>query len=211
MNGRASDYRDANGSLLFAQVSGIGRANGIEAIGAPVAAGRQAVLGWQMAIAAAIGEAGVSTVAYVPDARLRGVVDALGEERPQLRTLTREEECIAYACGHILAGARAVVMMQCSGLGNALNALGSLCLPYGVGVPIILSMRGTLGERNPSQVPMGRATPALLAALSIQAFPVTDPARAGIIAAGALELAFSTGTGAAVVLDASLGGGREAV
>ena len=53
-----------------------------------------------------------------------------------------------------------MVMMQCSGLGNALNAIGSLCLPYGIGVPMILSMRGTLGEANPSQVPMGRATPA---------------------------------------------------
>jgi sulfopyruvate decarboxylase subunit alpha len=179
--------------------------------GASVAAQRHAVLDWQVEIAASIREAGVSTVAYVPDARLRGIVDALGEEGPRLRTLTREEECIAYSCGHVLAGARAVVMMQCSGLGNALNAIGSLCLPYGVGVPIILSMRGTLGERNPSQVPMGRATPALLAALSIQSFPVAEPARAGSTTAGALELAFSTGTGAAVVLDASLGGGREAV
>jgi sulfopyruvate decarboxylase TPP-binding subunit len=57
---------------------------------------------------------------------------------------------------------------------------------------------------------MGRATPALLAALEIQAFTVTDPGRAGATTAGALELAFSTGTCAAVVLDASLGGGREA-
>src|SRR5436190_19302649 len=101
--------------------------------GAPFAVRKGALLGWQVEIAAAIREAGVSTVAYVPDARLRGIVDALGEEGPRLRTLTREEECIAYSCGHVLAGARAVVMMQCSGLGNALNAIGSLCLPYGVG------------------------------------------------------------------------------
>jgi sulfopyruvate decarboxylase TPP-binding subunit len=103
-----------------------------------------------------------------------------------------------------------MVLMQCSGLGNCLNAVGSLCVPYGIGVPIILSMRGTLGERNPSQVPMGRATPSLLAALEIQAFPVADPERARATTAGAMELAFSTGTCAAVVLDASLGGGREA-
>ncbi len=168
------------------------------------------MLDWQVQVADAIREADVDAVAYVPDARLRGIVDALGEEPPKLRTLTREEECIAYACGYLLAGGRAAVMMQCSGLGNCLNAVGSLCVPYRVGVPIILSMRGTLGERNPSQVPMGRATPALLAALDIQAFPVNDPERAGAIAAGVLELAFSTGTSAALVLDASLGGGREA-
>jgi sulfopyruvate decarboxylase alpha subunit len=179
--------------------------------GAPIAAQmRAAVLDWQAQIAHAIRDADVSAVAYVPDARLRGIVDALGEGHPRLRTLTREEECIAYAAGHLLAGGRAVVLMQCSGLGNCLNAVGSLCLPYGIGVPMILSMRGTLGERNPSQVPMGRATPALLAALEIQAFTVTDPERAGATTAGTLELAFSTGTCAAVVLDASLGGGREA-
>lgn len=170
-----------------------------------------APLDWQRQIAEAIREGGVETVAYVPDARLRGIVDALGEGGPRLRILTREEECIAYACGQIAAGARAVVLMQCSGLGNALNVLGSLCLPYGLGVPMVLSMRGTLGEANPSQVPMGRATPALLAAVAIQAFPLDDPDRAGRTMTGVLELAFGTGTGAAVVLDATLGGGREAV
>jgi sulfopyruvate decarboxylase TPP-binding subunit len=58
---------------------------------------------------------------------------------------------------------------------------------------------------------MGRATPALLDALGIQAFVVVDPERAGSVTAGALTLGFSTGTGAAVILDPALGGGREAV
>ena len=71
--------------------------------------------------------------------------------------------------------------------------------------------RGTLGEANPSQVPMGRATPAILDALDIQAFNLSDPAQATAMTEGALTLAFSTGTGAAVVLDAILGGGREAI
>jgi sulfopyruvate decarboxylase subunit alpha len=169
------------------------------------------VLDWQRAIAAALREAGVDTIAYVPDARLRGIVAALADDGPRVRILTREEECIAYAAGHGAAGRRAVVLMQCSGLGNALNALGSFALPYGIGVPLILSMRGTLGETNPAQVPMGRATPALLGALAIQAFSLTDPDRAGATVAGALALGFGTGTGAAVILEPELGGGREAV
>ena len=169
------------------------------------------VLAWQGEIAQAIEQAGVDAVAYVPDARLRGIVEALSDDGPRLRTLTREEECIAFACGLLAAGARPVVLMQCSGLGNALNALGSLCLPYGLGLPMVLSMRGTLGEGNPAQVPMGRATPALLDAVSVQAFTLVDPGRAGQMMAAAIELAFRTGTGAAVVLDALLGGGREAI
>jgi sulfopyruvate decarboxylase subunit alpha len=168
-------------------------------------------LDWQSRIADAIRAAGVETVAYVPDARLRGIVSALeAYDVPRLRILTREEECLAYACGHLAAGRRAMVLMQCSGLGNALNTLGSLCLPYGLGVPMVVSMRGTLGEGNLAQVPMGRATPAILGALDIQAFTLVDPERAGAITAGALELAYRTGTGAAVILDPILGGGREA-
>ncbi len=169
-----------------------------------------APLSWQRQIAEAIVEADVGVVAYVPDARLRGIVAVLADGATSMRALTREEECLAYAAGRLAAGERALVMMQCSGLGNALNAIGSLCQPYGLGVPMIVSMRGTLGEGNPSQVPMGRATPALLEAVDVQAFTLSDPARAKAVTEGMLTLAFATGTGAAVVLDASLGGGREA-
>jgi sulfopyruvate decarboxylase alpha subunit len=169
-------------------------------------------LPWQREIAHAIQRAHVDAVAYVPDARLRGIVEALADGDAagvQIRILTREEECIAYACGRLAAGGRPIVMMQCSGLGNALNALGSLSLPYGLGLPMVVSMRGTLGEGNPAQVPMGRAAPALLAAVSVQAFPLADPVRAHETMSGVMELAFRTGTGAAVVLEPALGGGRE--
>ena len=72
-----------------------------------------------------------------------------------LRTLTREEECFGYAAGYRAAGGMPLVLLQCSGLGNAINAIGSLVVPYGLGFPVVLSMRGTLGERNPSQMPLG--------------------------------------------------------
>jgi sulfopyruvate decarboxylase TPP-binding subunit len=104
-----------------------------------------------------------------------------------------------------------VVLMQCSGLGNSLNALGSLAIPYALGIPLILSMRGTLGEANPSQVPMGRATVGLLDALAIQSFPVAAEEHAGPTAAGVLQLAYETGIPAALILEPQLGGQRESV
>jgi sulfopyruvate decarboxylase alpha subunit len=169
------------------------------------------VLPWQQAIADALAAGGVEAVAYVPDARLRGIVAALEQAGGLVRTLTREEECVAYAAAFQAAGGRAAVLMQNSGLGNALNAFGSFAIPYGIGIPVVLSMRGTLGEANPSQVPMGRATPALLAALGIQAFPVSDAAEAGPATAGALTLAHEGRCSAAVVLEPRLGGQRESV
>jgi sulfopyruvate decarboxylase subunit alpha len=169
------------------------------------------IMPWQQAIADALQAGGVDTVAYVPDARLRGIVAALENGGPRVRTLTREEECVAYAAAFQAAGGRAAVLMQNSGLGNALNAFGSFTIPYGIGVPLVLSMRGTLGEANPSQVPMGRATGTLLAALGIQAFAVADVAQAGPVTAGVLTLAFEGRSSAAVVLEPALGGQRESV
>lgn len=165
-------------------------------------------LDWQRAIADALLAADVSAVAYVPDARLRGVIAALGDSL-RVRTLTREEECIGFACGYSAAGGRPAVLMQCSGLGNALNALGSFAIPYAIGIPLVLSMRGTLGEENPAQVPMGRATVALLGALGIQSYPVSAPEQAGPTMAGVLASAFAAGTTSALILEPELGGQRE--
>jgi sulfopyruvate decarboxylase alpha subunit len=170
-----------------------------------------ATLGWQQAIAREILEAGVESAVYVPDARLRGIVAALSDGGLVPHALTREEECVGFAAGYVAAGGRAVVLMQCSGLGNALNALGSLAIPYALGIPMILSMRGTLGETNPSQIPMGRATVGLLDALAIQSFSVAAEEQAGSTAAGVLQLAFETGAPAALILEPQLGGQRESV
>jgi sulfopyruvate decarboxylase alpha subunit len=165
-------------------------------------------LDWQQTIADELVAAGVDVVAYVPDARLRGVIAALAGG-PSIRTLTREEECIGFACGYAAAGGRPAVLMQCSGLGNSLNALGSFAIPYAIGIPLVLSMRGTLGEENPSQVPMGRATTALLDALGIQSYPVATPEQAGPVTRGVLASAFTAGTTSAVILEPTLGGQRE--
>ena len=171
--------------------------------------GERATLPWQRALAEELVSAGVDLVTYVPDARLAGVVAELNSHRIPVRTLTREEECIAYSCGFRLAGGKPIALMQCSGLGNALNAIGSLAIPYDVGVPIILSMRGTLGERNPSQVPMGGATTPLLEALGIQAFTVSNESDILLNVQPFLTFVYATGSVAAMILDPVMGGGSE--
>ena len=166
-------------------------------------------LGWQRVIADALAARGVTVAAYVPDSRLQGILRALAGHQVQMRSLTREEECVGYAAGQRIAGGRPVVLMQSSGLGNAINALGSLAVPYRLGIPMVVSMRGTLGEANPSQIPMGRAAGLLLGALGIQAFWLRSAAAARQMTDGALTLAFDAGECAALMLEAELGGGRE--
>ena len=60
-------------------------------------------------------------------------------------------------------------MLQSSGLGNSLNALTSLLLPYQIPVLIIISMRGDAGEWNAAQVPMGRAMAPICDAIGVPA------------------------------------------
>jgi sulfopyruvate decarboxylase subunit alpha len=166
-------------------------------------------LDWQLAVADTLTAQGVTVAAYVPDTRLQGILSRLADNGVAMRSLTREEECVGYAAGQRIAGQRPAVLMQSSGLGNALNALGSLAVPYRLGLPLVISMRGTLGEANPSQVPLGRATVQLLGALGIQAFSLRAPAAAAQATAGTLTLAFEAGECAALLLEAELGGGRE--
>jgi len=165
---------------------------------------------WAAGAADALVDSGVSAAAFVPDARLDGVVARLYERQLTVRTLTREEECVAYAAGRFYAGQVCAVLLQCSGLGNAMNALGSLVVPGGLGVPLVVSMRGTLGETNPAQVPIGLATPALLNAIGVQSFAVRRPEEVVPAVRGVVAMAYA-GITAAVLLESELGGGRDRV
>jgi sulfopyruvate decarboxylase alpha subunit len=166
------------------------------------------VTAWPQAAADALVDAGIAVAAFVPDSRLDAIVRRLMDRGTTVRTLTREEECVAYAVGHVYAGQSCAVLLQCSGLGNALNALGSLAVPGGLGVPLIVSMRGTLGETNPAQVPIGAATPALLGAVGIQSFAVRRPDEVAGAVSDVVAMA-GAGVTAAVLLESELGGGRD--
>jgi sulfopyruvate decarboxylase subunit alpha len=164
---------------------------------------------WSLAVADTLARRGVTVAAFVPDTRLQGILKRLDDCGIVLRSLTREEECVGYAAGQRIAGKRPVVLMQSSGLGNAINALGSLVVPYRLGIPLVVSMRGTLGEANPSQVPMGRATVPLFSALGIQSFALRAADDASQLTDGVVTLAYDAGECAALLLEAELGGGRE--
>ena len=114
---------------------------------------------WASGVCAGLHAAGSRHVVYVPDNPLSHVLRILRESFPDVTTTlaTREEEAFGIAAGLYLGGARPTVMLQSSGLGNSLNALTSLLVPYKIPVLIVISMRGDAGEWNDAQVPMGRA------------------------------------------------------
>jgi sulfopyruvate decarboxylase alpha subunit len=168
----------------------------------PVAAAAAAAAPWARAVCSGMRASDCRWVVYVPDNPLAHVLRTLADEHPDVRTIvaTREEEAFGIAAGLYLGGCRSAVMLQSSGLGNSLNAIGSLLLPYRIPALIIMSMRGGPGEWNEAQVPIGRAAPVFLDALGIQhtKAETIDGAEDAVRLAG--SLAFGTRTPAACLL-----------
>jgi sulfopyruvate decarboxylase subunit alpha len=126
------------------------------------------VPGWAAGVCAGVYAAGIRDVVYVPDNPLSHVLREFARYADvRLLLATREEEAFGIAAGLYLGGKLPAVMLQSSGLGNSLNALTSLLLPYQIPVLMIISMRGDLGEWNAAQVPMGRAVRSILQSIDI--------------------------------------------
>jgi phosphonopyruvate decarboxylase len=109
---------------------------------------------------------GVTRFAGVPDSLLAPLITALG---PRIEMTADEGAAVGLAIGHHLgSGAAAAVVMQNSGLGNAVNPLTSLAHRevYGIPMLLIIGWRGA-GHDEPQHVFQGRITPAMLDLLEI--------------------------------------------
>src|SRR6185503_16366644 len=124
---------------------------------------------WAAGVCAGLHAAGSRHVVYVPDNPLSHVLRALRTDYQDVRTTlaTREEEAFGIAAGLYLGGEKPTVMLQSSGLGNSLNAVASLLVPYKIPALILISMRGEAGDWNDVQVPMGRAVRPICDALGV--------------------------------------------
>jgi sulfopyruvate decarboxylase subunit alpha len=87
---------------------------------------------WARALCAGVHAVGSREIVYVPDNPLSFILRVFRGAYPDVRATpaTREEEAVGIAAGLYLGGARPTVMMQSSGLGNSLNAIASLLVPY---------------------------------------------------------------------------------
>lgn len=89
-----------------------------------------------------------------------------------------EGEAVAIAAGATIAGKRAVVMFQNSGLGNAVNPLTSLTYTFNLPVMVITTLRGEPGGAadEPQHELMGQITTQLLETMKMKwaFFPQTE-------------------------------------
>lgn len=80
---------------------------------------------------------------------------------------TREDAALGLAAGAALAGRLPMVLMQNSGFGVSINAIGSLQSIYGIPCMLLVTWRGRDGNDAPEHLVMGRAMPAILDAIEV--------------------------------------------
>ncbi len=89
-----------------------------------------------------------------------------------------EGDAVAIAAGATVAGKRAVVMFQNSGLGNAVNPLTSLTYTFNIPIMVITTLRGEVGGApdEPQHELMGQITISMLETMKMKwaFFPQTD-------------------------------------
>jgi sulfopyruvate decarboxylase alpha subunit len=164
---------------------------------------------WQDELYDLLRRNGVTQFAYVPDAGHRVLIDrALADPGAQAVALTTEEEGVALLAGADLGGARGVLMMQSSGVGNCVNMLS---LVKGGRFPflMLISMRGDFGEGNPWQFPMGQAVEPVFAAMGVTCLRVDRPEDVTPTVTAAMTMVFQSGQAVAVLLTQKLIGAKK--
>jgi sulfopyruvate decarboxylase alpha subunit len=152
----------------------------------------------------------IRLIAHVPDAALKALIQLVeADDSFDVVPLAREEEGVGVIAGGYLGGRRGALLLQSSGLGNSINALGGLPLAYQIPFLLILSPRGRLGEFNPSQVPMGRAVERILDALGIETIVLERQAEITPLVDQAIQTCFSTSRPVALIVSSLLTGGKS--
>ena len=137
---------------------------------------------------------------YVPDAGHKRLIELCRADK-QLKSvvLSTEEEGIGLAAGAWLGGARSVLLMQSSGVGNCINALGMM-RECRFPLLMLITMRGQFGEFNPWQVPMGQATPGVLSAMDVVVHEANSEAQIAPAVDTAARLAYGSYQAVAVLI-----------
>jgi sulfopyruvate decarboxylase subunit alpha len=146
--------------------------------------------------------AGINFIVSVPCVNLGKILDIIDEDKEIIHVpVTREEEGIGICAGAYLGGKKTAILMQNSGLGNCVNALGSLYQLYSLPLVMIMSHRGTGGEPIIGQVPMGKATPKVLEAMELKYFNPQNPADAKEIIGNSWNLSIDEQAPISILLD----------
>ena len=186
--GPGTARRARGGTQSFFESSGVS----LEATKKPVT--------WPLDIYATFKKAGITQIAYVPDAGHTQLIKSC-EADAQMKTvsLTAEQEGVAMLAGAWLGGQRGALLMQSSGAGNCMNML-SLAQECRFPLLMLITMRGEWGEFNSWQIAMGQGTAKLLEASGCIVQRVDEADQIGEVVFAGGQMAFSTSRPVAILI-----------
>ena len=113
-------------------------------------------------------DAGVRVISALPETWLVHLIRmAEDDEEMTLVRLAKEEEGVGVSTGAHLAGVKSAMLMQNHGFLAAINGIVSCGQLYRIPLLMLISQRGSFGERDPWQCEGGGVTEHVLEALRI--------------------------------------------
>src|ERR671915_52727 len=145
--------------------------------------------------------AGVEVVSALPETWLVHLI-RMSEEDPDvtLVRLAKEEEGVGISAGAHLAGVKSAMLMQNHGLLASVNGIVSCAQLYRIPLLMVISHRGTFGERDPWQTEGGALTEDLLRTLRIPFACLERPEHVARRVSDAQTLAYASNKPAALLL-----------
>lgn len=146
-------------------------------------------------------DSGVRIISALPETWLVHLI-RMSEEDPEvtLVRLAKEEEGVGISTGAHLAGVKSAMLMQNHGFLASINGIVSCAQLYRIPLLMLISDRGSFGERDPWQTEGGGVTAHLLDALRIPFTRLESPDHAAHRIQQALTLAYSASRPVAVLL-----------
>ena len=111
---------------------------------------------------------GVNFYLSVPCKLLANMIKILEKDKSvYYSSVPREEEGMGICAGAFLGNKFPCIMMQNTGIGNSVNAIISLLQLYSIPMVLLISYRGTPGEKVSAQGGMARITKDILKLLNV--------------------------------------------
>ena len=167
-------------------------------------------MSWASCILDQLKRYNIRCLSHVPDTIIEHILALARKDKFfDIVPLAREEEGVGIITGQHLGGARGALFLPTSGVGNAVNALASLAVPYHIPLPMFIGWRGDLGEFNAAQVLMGQILRPLFDALRIPHFTLTHLQDIPTILDGGLKLTYTMEQPVAFLIPTQLAGWKD--
>lgn len=121
---------------------------------------------------------GIRLTSALPETWLVHLI-RMAEDDPEMTLvrLAKEEEGVGVSVGAHFAGTKSVMLMQNHGFLSSVNGIVSVAQLYRIPLLMLISQRGSFGERDPWQTEGGSVTEPVLNALRIPHQHLDDSSR----------------------------------